>query len=89
MNNKRNIEEDIKILEEFKKNGYYMLLMKYGDRHKTNLKVEGALENLLTRCKQLEELNKVLTRAYDELWTYLEENYQRILDEYLMNLEKK
>lgn len=34
------IEEDIKILEEFKTNGYHILLMKYGDRIKTNFKLE-------------------------------------------------
>ena len=37
-----NIEEDIKILEEFKTNGYSILLMKYGDRIKTNLKLAKA-----------------------------------------------
>ena len=27
---------------------------------------------------------KVLTRAYDELWTFLEEKHRDILDEFLM-----
>lgn len=40
------IEEAIKLLEEFKKNGYSMLYIKYGDRNKTNLKIEKALETL-------------------------------------------
>lgn len=41
------------------------------------------------RCsnKELKESMKVLTRAYDELWTYLEENHQEILDKYLMSVE--
>lgn len=54
------MEEDIKILEEFKKNGYSMLLMKYGDRNKANLKLERAIENILKRYKELEEENKEL-----------------------------
>lgn len=37
--------------------------------------------------KKLKESMKVLTRAYDELWTYLEENNQDVLDKYLMNVE--
>lgn len=49
------MEEDIKILEEFKTKGYAMLLMKYGDRNTTNLKLEQAIENLIKRNKELEE----------------------------------
>ena len=50
------IEEAIKLLEEFKKNGYSMLYIKNGgDRNKTNLKIEKAIENLLKRYKELEE----------------------------------
>ncbi len=37
--------------------------------------------------KELKESMKVLTRAYDELWTYLEENNQDVLYKYLMNVE--
>ena len=45
-------EEDIKILEEFKTNGYTILLMKYGDRIKTNFKLAKALENILSDYKE-------------------------------------
>lgn len=34
--------------------------------------------------KELKESMKVLTKAYDELWTFLEERHQDILDEFLM-----
>lgn len=54
------MEEDIKILEEFKKNGYSMLYMKYGDRTKTNLKLERALENLINGYRKLEKEIKIL-----------------------------
>ena len=33
---------------------------------------------------KLKESMKVLTKAYDELWTFLEEKHQDILDEFLM-----
>ena len=33
---------------------------------------------------ELKESMKVLTKAYDELWTFLEEKHQDILDEFLM-----
>ena len=49
------MKEDIMILEEFKKNGYHLLVMKYGDRHKANLKVERALDNLIKGYRELEE----------------------------------
>ena len=63
-----NIEEDIKILEEFKTNGYSILLMKYGDRIKTNFKLEKAIEHILSDYKRVlkenEELNeKILDNA--------------------------
>jgi hypothetical protein len=45
------IEEDIKILEEFKTNGYNILLMKYGDRIKTNFKL--AVEHILSDYKRV------------------------------------
>ena len=55
------IEEDIKILEEFKTNGYSILLMKYGDRIKTNFKLAKAIEHILSDYKRVlkenEELN--------------------------------
>ena len=33
---------------------------------------------------KLKESMKVLTKAYDELWTFLEEKHHDILDEFLM-----
>ena len=60
------LEEDIKILEEFKKNGYSMLIMKYGDRYKAYVRLERAIENLLTRYKQLEEENEQLEAIKNE-----------------------
>ena len=36
----------------------------------------------------LKESMKVLTKAYDTLWEYLEENHQEVLDEYLINLKE-
>ena len=57
------MEEDIKILEEFKKNGYSILFMKYQDRNITNSHIERALENLLTRYKKLEQENNNFKEA--------------------------
>lgn len=57
------MEENIKILEEFKTKGYSMLLMRYGDRHKTNLKLEKALESLIKGYRELEEKVKVFDKA--------------------------
>ena len=37
--------------------------------------------------KELKESMKVLTKAYDELWTFLEEKHQDILDEFLMKTD--
>ena len=37
---------------------------------------------------ELKESMKVLIRAYDELWTFLEEEHHDVLDEFLME-EKK
>ena len=37
----------------------------------------------------LKESMKVLTKAYDELWTFLEEEHQDILDEFLMKGEEE
>lgn len=54
------IEEDIKILEEFKTNGYSILLMKYGDRIKTNFKLENAIEHILSDYKRVLKENEEL-----------------------------
>lgn len=71
------IEEDIKILEEFKTNGYSILLMKYGDRIKTNFKLAKALEHILSDYKrvlkeneelrtEMNSLKKDISNMYDE-----------------------
>ena len=38
---------------------------------------------------KLKESMKVLTKAYDELWTFLEEEHQEVLDEFLMKVEEE
>ena len=62
-----NIEEDIKILEEFKTNGYSILLMKYGDRIKTNFKLEKAIEHILQDYKKVLKENEELEEINNEL----------------------
>ena len=57
------IEEDIKILEEFKTKGYSILLMKYGDRIKTNFKLEKALEHILSDYKRVLKENEELKKS--------------------------
>lgn len=57
---KNSIEEDIKILEEFKTNGYHILLMKYGDRIKTNFKLEKAIEHIISDYKRVLKENEEL-----------------------------
>ena len=81
------MEEDIKILEEFKKNGYSMLFMKYEDRNITNSHIERALENLLTRYKQLEQENNnfkeasiINDRLYQEVCNKNKELEEKIRD---------
>lgn len=61
------IEEDIKILEEFKTNGYSILLMKYGDRIKTNFKLAKAIEHILSTYKRVLKENEVLLKENKEL----------------------
>lgn len=61
------IEEDIKILEEFKTNGYHILLMKYGDRIKTNFKLEKAIEHILSDYKKLSKENEQLRTEVNSL----------------------
>lgn len=58
------IEEDIKILEEFKKNGYSILLMKYGDRIKTNFKLTKAIEHILLDYKRVLKENETYKKQY-------------------------
>ena len=60
------IEEDIKILEEFKTNGYTILLMKYGDRIKTNFKLEKAIEHILSDYKRVLKENEELKEDRDK-----------------------
>ena len=66
------IEEDIKILEEFKTNGYSILLMKYGDRIKTNFKLAKAIEHILSDYKRvLKENNRLEEQVeYDKTHIY-------------------
>lgn len=61
------IEEDIKILEEFKTNGYSILLMKYGDRIKTNFKLAKAIENILSAYKRVLKKNEQLRTEMNSL----------------------
>lgn len=65
------IEEDIKILEEFKTHGYAMLLMKYEDRNKTNLKIDQATEHILSDYKRVLKENEELKQDRNN-------NYQMI-----------
>ena len=52
-------EEAIEILKKFKTKGYHMLYIKYGDRIKTNFKIEKAIDTVLNLTqKQQEELEK-------------------------------
>lgn len=37
--------------------------------------------------RELKESMKTLTKAYENIWEYLEEQHQDVLDEYLMSLE--
>ena len=60
------IEEDIKILEEFKTNGYSILLMKYGDRIKTNFKLAKAIEHILSDYKRVLKENEYLKEKWDK-----------------------
>lgn len=62
------IEEDIKILEEFKTNGYNILLMKYGDRIKTNFKLAKAIEHILSDYKRVLKENESLQKTYDDCY---------------------
>lgn len=75
------MEEDIKILEEFKKNGYSMLYIKYGDRNKTNLRLERAIENLLKeyRVKEL-QLHLLREETNSKIKELEEENEQLRID---------
>ena len=59
-NERSSIEEDMKILEEFKTHGYAMLLIKYEDRNKTNLKIEQAIEHILSDYKRVLKENEEL-----------------------------
>lgn len=74
------MEEELKILEEFKKNGYSMLVMKYGDRNKANLKLENALENIIKRYKGLEakvkRYEKYIQKQKEKTEELLEYEYQ-------------
>ena len=90
------IEEDIKILEEFKTNGYHILLMKYGDRIKTNFKLEKAIEHIISdykrTLKENEELNeKILDNAgiYQLGFKDGEESYIKKVEEKIEELKNE
>ena len=70
-NERSSIEEDMKILEEFKTHGYAMLLIKYEDRNKTNLKIEQAIEHILSDYKRVLKENEELKQDRNN-------NYQMI-----------
>lgn len=74
------IKEDIKILEEFKTNGYNILLMKYGDRIKTNFKLEKAIEHILSDYKRVLKENEQLRTEVNSLKKENEELNEKILD---------
>ena len=65
------IKEDIKILEEFKTNGYSILLMKYGDRIKTNFKLEKAIEHILSDYKRVLKENEKKDELIEKMKKYL------------------
>lgn len=67
-NERSSIEEDIKILEEFKTNGYTILLMKYGDRIKTNFKLAKAIEHILSDYKRVLKENEILKEEKEQAW---------------------
>ena len=72
------MEEDIKILEDFKTVGYTMLLTKYGDRKILNLHLERAIENLIKGYRELKERNIYLVnerKKLEELLFMSNENY--------------
>lgn len=71
------IEEDIKILEEFKTNGYNILLMKYGDRIKANFKLAQAIEHILSDYKRVLKINEVLLKENEELNEYKKESVSK------------
>ena len=68
------MEEDIKILEEFKTHGYAMLLMKYEDRNKTNLKIDQAIEHILSDYKRVLKENEKKNKIIDLMENYMVEN---------------
>lgn len=91
------IEEDIKILEEFKTNGYNILLMKYGDRIKTNFKLAKMVRNeqlarkqqLVIKCNELENENKELKNEIKSWKKYSDEQEENIIEKnnIICNLE--
>ena len=65
------IKEDIKILKEFKTHGYAMLLMKYEDRNKTNLKIDQAIEHILLDYKRVLKENEKKDELIERMKKYL------------------
>lgn len=81
------IEEDIKILEEFKTNGYSILLMKYGDRIKANFKLAKALEHILSEYKRVLKENEELHKEIDRMKSL--DIYKLVEDIELKNLQNE
>lgn len=84
------MEEDIKILEEFKTKGYSMLLMKYGDRNTANLKLERALENLIKGYRELEQENRIMKnrQCIGKITELTGENLDKVLSKWYVPKSK-
>lgn len=81
-------EEAIEMLKEFKKNGYSILYMEYGDRITTNFKLEQAIETILSLVQkqklQIEDLEKSVEEIYDDY-----QDIGKTMFEYAEEIEKK
>ena len=77
------IEEDMKILEEFKTHGYAMLLIKYEDRNKTNLKLDQAIETVLSELEKKEAIINEMAKTINK------EYYKDIIENYTKKVEKE
>lgn len=86
---KNSIEEDIKIVEEFKTNGYNILLMKYGDRIKTNFKLEKAIEHILSDYKRVLKENEQLRTEVNSLKKENEKALAEYMEWQKQELEQK
>lgn len=83
------IEEEIEILEELRTHGYVMLLMKYGDRIKTNFKLAKAIENILSAYKRVLKENEQLSTEVNSLKKENEELKNKIMEKELEIIGKE